>query len=317
MSGLTPEQVTPAHHAAVCATRVNPDPPADFTVFWQATVAELNAIPMDLEVRDGQWWATSLGGRRIGGTVTVPPGAFAGLRPVWIRGHGYGSLEGSTPFTVDGDPEWITLTIDTRGYGRSREDSDPGIPGWVVHQMEDRQAYILRGGVADWIRAVQVARSLDGVDPDKVVLTGGSMGGGLATLAAPWIPGLLGLVVSVPTFGAYDLRRTLVKRGSGHEVNQYWAALPPDRQGALRQSLRYFDAVNAAPLIKIPALVGLGVLDDVVPGETVAAIYHALGSEQKELLSYPCSHSVHPLNQKWDDFVAYSSAWARNLFERR
>ena len=52
-------------------------------------------------------------------------------------------------------------------------------------------------------------------------------------------------------------------------------------------------------------------------GETVAAIYHALGSAQKELRSYPCSHSVHPLDRQWDEFFAYSRAWARQLLQPR
>lgn len=188
------------------------------------------------------------------------------------------------------------------------------MPGWILHGIEDRDAYILRGAVADWIRAVEVARSLPGADPELTVLAGGSLGGGLATLAAPWIPGLLGLLVSVPTFGAYDLRVGLVKRGSGAEVNAYMSSVASDR---VRENLRYYDAVNAAPLIQVPAVVGLGVVDDIVPGETVAAIYNALGSAEKELLCFPCSHSSHPLTREWNAYYAHGRAWARSLVERR
>lgn len=321
---MTPDQIGQAEHDRVRAVRVEPDPPADLVAFWSEVVAELAATPLDLELRPiapeegrGEWYATSLDGRRIGGTYTAPPGPWKQPRPQWIRGHGYGFPEGSQPFTLADDPEWITLTVDARGYGRSRVEGDPGIPGWVVHGIEDRSRYILRGAVADWIRCVEVARALPEADPALTLLTGGSLAGGLAMLAAPWVDDLLGLVASVPTFGAYRLRENLVKRGSGAEVNQRLAQAPPAERAALRENLRYFDVVNLAPLIQVEAMIGLGVLDDVVPGETVAAIYHALGSREKQLLSYPCSHSTHPLASLWDDFTAASHDWARALVAER
>ena len=320
----TPDEVGPADHLRVRAVRVEPDPPDDLIDFWAEVVAELNATPLDLELRlldpdagRGEWYATSLGGRRIGGTFTIPPGPWRSLRPQWVRGHGYGIPQGSEPFVVEGDPEWITVTVDVRGYGRSRQAGDPGIPGWAVHGIEDRRGYILRGAVADFIRAAEVARSLPGADPSLTLLTGGSMAGGLALLAAPWIRNLMGVVASVPTFGAYHLRERLVKRGSGAEVNRLLAAVTPEERAALVENLRYFDVVNVAPLIWVPALIGLGVLDDVVPGETVAAIYHALGSSVKRLQSYPCSHSTHPLDRLWDDFARLSLAWGRGLVAQR
>lgn len=319
----SPHEVLPQDHERVRAVRVKPDPPADLAAFWGEVLAELAATPPDLELRvldpdagRGEWYATSLGGRRIGGTFTAPPGPWR-ARPQWIRGHGYGFPQGSDPFAVEGDPEWIAVTVDVRGYGRSRTEGDPGIPGWAVHGIADRRGYILRGAVADWIRCVEVARALPGADSDLTLLTGGSMAGGLALLAAPWVDNLLGVVASVPTFGAYRLRERLVKRGSGAEVNRRLAEAPPAERSALVENLRYYDVVNIAPLIRVPALIGLGVLDDVVPGETVAAIYHALGSPAKRLLSYPCSHSTHPLDRLWDGFAREARTWGRLLVEQR
>lgn len=314
---MKPDEVGRAEHERVRAVRVEPDPPADFAAFWGEVAAELDATPLDLELRtDGEWRATSLGGIRIGGTYRLPAGRPARPRPQWVTSHGYGSMAGTLPFELPGGPDWITVTVDVRGHGRSREGCDPGVPGWAVCGIDDPRTYIVRGAVADWLRAVQVARSLDGADPGASLLAGASLAGGLACLAAPWLEGLLGVVLQVPTFGAYDLRRRLVKAGSGAEVNACMNRLPAEGQSRIRQNLRYFDAVNAAPSIRVPALVGLGVLDDLVPGETVAAIFHALGSPQKELLSFPCSHSDHPLSARWEEFTARSYAWARALAER-
>lgn len=308
---------------SVRAVRVEPDPPVDFAAFWQRTAAELQEIPLDLEISyavpEGApshpdlevavWTATSLGGRRISGPLIRPKDA-AGPLPQWVYGHGYGSINGGAAWWPHiAQKGFITVGLDARGYRLSRHPDDPSIPGWVLSGIESPDDYILRGAVADTMRAVDVARALTNADPQRTVLSGGSFSGGLAVLAAPWISDLRYVAVSVPTFGAYELRRTLVERGSGKEVNDFLASLSPDQAQGVVENLRYFDAVNAAPYIQTTVSVGLGVVDVVVPGETVAAIYHAVGTSDKELLDYPCSHSVHPLAQEW-------AGWDRHIQER-
>lgn len=315
-----PEQLTSQDIEKVITTKVTPDPPDDFEQFWLEVVAELERTPLDLElspvkVEDAPpsvatytWTATSVGGRRISGPVAWSEEGDVD-RPQWVYGHGYGSLGGCGWAFGAVSRGFIALGLDARGYGRSRQDDDPSVPGWVLHGIDSPRDYILRGAVADTIRAVQVARALQGADPARTVLRGGSFSGGLAVLAAPWIEDLAYVAVSVPTFGAYGLRRTLVERGSGKEVNDYLDEVGSPQAEEILGNLRYFDAVNAAPYVKAPISVGLGIIDVVVPGETVAAIYHALGSHEKELLHYPCSHSTHPLTSAW-------RAWEQHILER-
>lgn len=310
---VDPSTLTPETVASVRSVEVAPDPPADFQQFWEETASELAALPLELEttpaksdtsafgndVESAIWTATSLGGRRISGPLVRPKGV-AGPLPQWVYGHGYGSIKAGVSWRPNVARQgFIMVGLDARGYGRSRLADDPAVPGWVLHEIESKSDYILRGAVADTIRAVDVARALEGADRKRTVLSGGSFSGGLGILAAPWIADLAYLAVSVPTFGAYGLRRTLVERGSGKEVNDFLQSLNPKEAAAIVENLRYFDAVNAAPFIETTTSVGLGVVDVVVPGETVAAIYHALGTADKELLDFPCSHSAHPLSEKW------------------
>ena len=291
---IDPALVTEEHKRQVESVRVEPDPPADFEDFWRGTLAALNEVPLNLSIERldsdsgeedvwlGVWRADSLDGRRVAGPISVPK------RPTgacWVYGHGYGSIQGGCGWRADlARQGFIAVGCDARGYNRSRVEGDPGVPGWATHGVDDRERYILRGAIADTIRTVQVARAIEGADPDRTILTGGSFSGGTAVLAAPWIEGLRYVAVRVPTFGAYDLRRTLVKRGSGAEINGLMGRLDEHGQKALRDTLRYFDSVNAAAFIRsVPVTVGLGVSDAVVPGETVAAIYHALATDDKEL----------------------------------
>lgn len=326
---IDPALVTDRLRRQVESVRVEPDPPPDFVPFWRETLAELNEVPLGLEVELqeaaesgqeglllGEWSANSLGGRRIGGPLAMPAKRRG---PQWVYGHGYGSVHAGCGWR----PElarlgFIAVGCDARGYKRSRRPGDPGVPGWILSGIEARESYILRGAVADTVRAVQVARALEGADPRQTVLEGGSFSGGTAVLAAPWIDDLAYLAARVPTFGAYDLRRTLVKRGSGAEINAYMEGLDEAGRRALRERLRYFDAVNAAAYIDgIPVTVGLGVSDVVVPGETVAAIYHAIPSPDKELLTVPCSHTDHPLAAQWSRFTEHIQRRALALLAAR
>lgn len=323
---IHPELVTPEITAQVEAVRVEPDPPADFAAFWLQLVDELEAIPPNLAItpldspsesrglRHAIWSADSLGGRRISGPLVFPERSQEPA-PAWVYSHGYGSIRDGAALRPDlARQGFIALGLDARGYYRSRVAEDPTVPGWATHGIESKDRYILRGAVADALRAVQVARSLEGSDPDRTVLGGGSFAGGLAILAAPWVAQLRYVAVSVPTFGAYDLRRHLVKEGSGAEINTMMGSLDQSAAHALRERLRYFDSVNAAAHIAdVPVTVGLGVSDVVVPGETVAAIYHALATSDKELLSYPCSHSSHPLTSKWQHFERHIQKRAATL----
>lgn len=317
---IDPELVSAKIVNEVTSVEVAPDPPRDFKSFWIETRERLNDVPIELEITrfvsnddsdvfQAEWFANSYEGRRIGGPLIIPKDVKG---PQWVYSHGYGNTDrGAARQTNLASKGFIAVGLDARGYNRSRIPGDPRIPGWAVFGVEDRTQYILRGAVADVMRAVDVARAIEGADPERTVLSGGSFSGGLSALAAPWIDNLAYLALRVPTFGAYELRRQLVKRGSGHEINTFLNTLSPGRIAHVMTELRYFDAVNAAPLIRdLPVTVGLGISDVVVPGETVAAIYNALGTNDKELLTYPCSHTDHPLAKRWVEYETHIVARA-------
>ena len=321
---MDPTSVTVEMMRRIEKTRVEPDAPGDFDAFWRATLEELERIPLRLEVTPcpspqgfddvfcAIWKADGLGGRRIGGPLAMPKDGF---RALWVYGHGYGSTDSGSGWRPDlARRGFAALGVDARGYGKSREPGDPGVPGWITHGIGDIHSYILRGAVMDTVRAVQAARSLEGADACKTVLSGFSFSGGLAVMAAPWIADLAYVAVGVPTFGAYDLRRTLVKGGSGAEINRLFERLSEAEARDLRDRLRYFDAVNFAARVRgVPVTVGYGAVDPIVPGETVAAIYNALATKDKEILGYPCAHYDHPLAAKWAEFERHILERAERL----
>ena len=87
----------------------------------------------------------------------------------------------------------------------------------------------------------------------------------------------------------------------------------PDKTERMLETLRYFDAVNFAPRIKCPMVVGIAMEDEVCPPETSYAAYRQLGGE-RELWLFPESghgnaHEYPGRERAWlEDRIGVASA---------
>ena len=192
--------------------------------------------------------------------------------------------------------------VDVRGWGRSRAAlPSPSRWGWVLSGRESPERSVLRGAVCDYLRAVQVGRQLVGGVTTRTVLEGTSLAGGLALMAEA-LAGVADLLaVAVPSFGWAEGRRLLASAGSAAEINRYLERRPEHAAEDLMVVLRYFDPVNFAGQVVCPTLVGVGLVDQVVPAPTVLAIADRLGGPH-EVLRFPVSHSDAPEERRWRAF---------------
>jgi cephalosporin-C deacetylase len=295
----------------------SPIRPPNFATFWEKTRAELGRVPPNvsrepLAPKDGallfeRLAFDSLDGARVSGyVIRWEDGA---PRPLVVHGHGYGG---------DLEPMWRwartgmnVLGVEARGYGRSGDALPEQSPwGYVLTGIESPEEHVLRGAVCDYARAVEVGRELLGASATRTVLHGRSFAGGLAVMAESILQVADLLVVAVPSFGWVEGRRFLVKEGSGEEINNFLEA-HPDREEELMTVLSYFDPMNFAGEVRCPTLVGVGLVDDVVPAPTVYAIADHLGGP-REVVELPVSHTDRPEEKLWDHFEAY---WLRLALE--
>jgi cephalosporin-C deacetylase len=148
---------------------------------------------------------------------------------------------------------------------------------------------------------MQVGRELLGIAVSRVVLEGTSFAGGLALMAEA-LAGVAGLLaVAVPSFGWVEGRRLFASAGSAGEINRYLERRPEHAAEDLMVVLRYFDPMHFAPLVRCPTLVGVGLMDEVVPAPTVEAIAAHLGGP-REVMRFPVSHSSSPEERRWQAF---------------
>ena len=281
--------------------------PADFFGFWSQTLAELARVAPAAGLEAA--------GRRAG--ILLQRLSFASLggvvlhgyllrwedkepRPLVVHGHGYGGQV---------TPQWSwaraglnVVGVDVRGWGRSRAAlPSPSRWGWVLSGRESPERSVLRGAVCDYLRAVQVGRQLVGGVTTRTVLEGTSLAGGLALMAEA-LAGVADLLaVAVPSFGWAEGRRLLASAGSAAEINRYLERRPEHAAEDLMVVLRYFDPVNFAGQVVCPTLIGVGLVDQVVPAPTVLAIADRLGGPH-EVLRFPVSHSDAPEERRWRAF---------------
>ena len=288
--------------------------PEDFDGFWAETLAALRRVPCDYEI----------------GTIapapegaTLAPVRFRSLDDVWIQGflltrepslgdaaaarrplvittHGYNSQSNPAAEARHVARGVDMFGFDVRGFGLSRAacSVDPG--GYVLTSLRAPETSILRGAVCDYIRAAELGILLHGSPTQHETFHGRSFGGGLAVMAQALSHIASYLAVAVPTFGWAAGRRALVKKGSGHEVNEYLATGRSTEADVMR-TLNYFDTINFADRVGCRALVGVGSRDDVVPAETVYAVVNHM-VPPPEVLELPVSHSTDLEEARWQEF---------------
>ncbi len=257
-----------------------PPEPEDFADFWQETYRLNSEIPLRYSVKkislpyDNDYdkyevYYDSWEHFRTGAVVCIPRNGI--VKQGHIAGHGYG---GRTNFSVDRairDAAFIYPVH--RGFDMSKHGEFPenNSSKHVVHNIESREDYIIRGCVAEMWTAVSVLLDFVPEVGETISYSGGSFGGGIGALALAWEKRVKKAKLSVPTFGHHPSRLACKCRGSGNAVSEYYRLRPE-----IADVLRYYDAAIAAKYIDIPTLVLPAFYDAVVPPPGQFAVCNAI-----------------------------------------
>lgn len=264
--------------------------PADFDAFWRGRYDAAAAVePRARRVREisrERGWRlsevrfTGMGALDLGAYLLEPDG---GVDRVVVALAGYGGAQ--EPFDPLRRPGVAELTPVPRGLPALSE--QPGMPSTgtehVLHGIGSREDYVIGACVQDvWVATTAALELFP--DATRVDLRGASFGGGLGALALPWDDRISSGVLHVPTFGNHPARLRTPCTGSGESVR-----LLAQREPAVVDVVRYFDAATAAARVQVPVLVCAARVDPAVPPVGQFAVYEALAGP-KELLEATAGH---------------------------
>lgn len=295
--------------------------PADFDAFWGERVAEADDVPLDYELSasdqvDDFDTCTyhdlrfiGMGGARLYAKYCVPA-AVSGPVPLVLQFHGY---PGCTRSWAE-QSSWpglgyAVLSMDNPGQGGRSED----IGGFAGTTVAGHLVAGIDGGPRNlyYVRLYQnqrilcrIAAELEGIDPTRVFVNGGSQGGGMGIACCALNQGLVrGASILYPFLSDFKAVWELGADEIAYEGIRYYSRwFDPDgsRADEWFGTLGYVDSLSFAHLVRCPVLFGTGLADVVCPPETQFAVYNALSCPKRHLL-YP--DFGHEEIQAFDDSI--------------
>jgi cephalosporin-C deacetylase len=285
--------------------------PADFDAYWNDALTEMRQVTPDVELVQADFQApfaecfhlyfTGVRGARIHAQYLRPKGQNT-VSPAVLMFHGYAGDSGDwvdkLPYVSLG---FTVAAMDCRGQGLS---SDPGIrTNWSLG------GHIVRGldGPPDQLHYRQVfldATQLAGivmaqprVDRRRVVVFGGSQGGGLALACAALEPHIRQCIAVHPFLCDYQRvwEIDLAKDAYG-ELTEYFRKFDRghEREQEVFTRLGYIDVQFLAPRIEADVVMVVGLMDTICPPSSQFAAYNKICAE-KSLWIYPdFGHEVVP-----------------------
>jgi cephalosporin-C deacetylase len=273
----------------------------DFDAFWRATIdaarvaaqtPRFDSVDVGLATVD-TWDVTfsGYGGQPIRGWFLAPR-RRAGPLPTVVQFLGYGDGRGlAHDRLLWSAAGYAHLVMDTRGQGSESaqagdtgdpepEGSSPSFPGFLTRGVLDPRTHFYRRVFTDAVLAIDAVRAHEAVDPERIIVFGGSQGGGIALAASGLEPTVRAALIDVPFLCHYRRAVELTNDHPYAELAKYLRVHRTKADTVLR-TLSYVDGVNHAARATAPAIFSVGLMDTICPPSTVFAAYNHYGGPKR------------------------------------
>jgi cephalosporin-C deacetylase len=285
---------------------INPRP-ADFDAYWDAALAEMNALDPQIEIVPdpdfqlptiacSHLWFTGEGGARIHARLFQPKDP-QGAHPAVLRFHGYSGSAGdwttgeSIALAASG---FTVAALDCRGQGGFSE--DPGgvrgttLRGHIIRGLDGAPEKLLfRSVFLDTAQLAKIVMDMEDVDENRVGALGGSQGGALTLACAALEPRIKRAAPMFPFLSDYLRVWEMDQAKDAYaELKEFFRHHDPQhkRQDELFTRLGYIDIQHLMARVKAEVMMATGLMDTICPPSTQFAAYNKITSK-KSMEIYP------------------------------
>ena len=149
------------------------------------------------------------------------------------------------------------------------------LAGYHSFGIEDPYRYYHRRTLQSAMRALDYLHTREDVDSDKIIVFGGSQGGGLSLLTTAIDKRVDAVVATVPAF---------CNNASREDSHIPYVA----------RTMSYYDAALAATLIEVPSLIGVGFIDGTCRPANVYSAYNNIKGPKRIENFYQMGHGSPP-----------------------
>ena len=291
--------------------------PADFSEFWSKSKDQLAKVAPDYKVTEDNKQSTkdvtvykvemrSWNNVPIRGWLTVP--TEGKNWPVIYKLPGY-----NIAMKPEMDkPDFAIFSLDVRGNGMSRDIVAPDPDRYNLTNIENRDLYIYHGVYMDCLRGLDFIMAKGEeykLNTSRVCAYGGSQGATLAIVTAALDKRITACTFELPLYaGMHDAYRigTSFPRTTWpmNRFQDYLKAHRTYTQQRFLSTWDYYDPQNFISRIKVPVLMGVGLLDEFCPPRCSFGMYNKLTTDQKEYVVAP--DKAHEMNF---DYFMFQLLW--------
>ena len=269
----------------------------DFEKFWRDEVASMRkkslsvtrkekTLPFDSFFKTWEIEYTTHDDTVVSAWFSVPNDGKE-KHPCVVRYHGGG---GKKELQFDMLASGVAcLTMDVRSQGgetvdKAKYSSGDTMGGIMTRGILDKREFYMKNIYLDAVRAIDVAATMDEVDPDKIVTFGGSQGGALSIVASALSEKVYKCSTAVTSYCCIE-NRVEDATGVFESTHSFLRRQPVYTDTALN-TLSYFDINNMVTLLRTPTSFCLALSDKICLPEYVYSAY-AHANTEKELYMVP------------------------------
>ncbi len=279
--------------------------PADIDAFWDASVAEMEALGTDFELVKADFqvpgavcyhlYFTGVGDARIHCNF-VRPARIEKPMPAVCIFHGYSGAApdffGLLAYVQAG---FVVAAMDCRGQGGYSEDvggvKGNTYSGHIIRGLmeKDPSKLLFRQIFLDAGQLARIVMAMPEVDDKRVGALGGSQGGALTLACAALTPNLNRIVPTYPFLCDYKRVWEMdLAVNAYQEIKDYFRHYDPlhEQEEEIFTLLGYIDNQHLAHRIKAEVYWQIGLMDNICPPSSQFAAYNKITSP-KQMAIYP------------------------------